>query len=97
MAKTARWQADPQPKPKTSNSNVKTMTFWYDPAGVHQSPYALQPRPVRVQRDDRGAGGDIAILVRWAGTAYGVPKPCSTQSRVTTCNRVRRGWGSQVS
>lgn len=49
---------DPQPKPKTSNSNVKTMTFWYTIGCVHQSPMRLSP-PVGVQRDDRGAGGDV--------------------------------------
>ena len=34
---------DPQPKPSTSNSSVKTMTFWYTIGCVHQSAMWLSP------------------------------------------------------
>ena len=34
---------DPQPKPVTSNSSVKMMTFWYTIGCVHQSAMWLSP------------------------------------------------------
>ena len=90
---------DPQPKPATSNSNVKTMNFWYTIGCVHHSP--MRPSPPRPGVSEMIAAGTAryrAILRRYSRyTAYGVPKPCSAQCRVTTCNRVARGRVGQDS